>query len=178
MSWKEKLRKYEWVLIPLVLVVGSFFGGSYYGQQKVLASIELKSDTITKVVPVFKDFPQPVKTAQLGFVSIPSYKFLSDTITTVETAYLHDTTVVYLPREQKYYEEEEGKLRLWVSGYDPRLDRYELDLPQTIINNTVTEKASRWGISVNGGYGAALNGKNVILSPYIGIGISYTILRL
>ena len=178
MSWKEKIRGFEWVLIPLVLVVGSFIGGSYYGQRKVISGIEEKRDTVVKVVPIYKDFPQPQKTAHLGYVAIPAYKFLSDTITTVETAYLHDTTVVYLPREQKYYNEADGKLRLWISGYEPRLDRYELDLPETTITNTVKVKQSRWGISINGGYGFAADGQSARLSPYIGIGISYTILRL
>lgn len=173
MSWKERLRKYEWILIPLVLAVGSFFGGSYCGQQKVLASIESKSDTITKIVPVYKDFPEPVKTARLGYVAVPTYKFLSDTITTVETAYLHDTTVVYLPREQKYYEEADGKLRLWVSGYNPRLDRYELDLPQTIITNTVKVTNPKWAFLLNGGFETEVIGKSILLYPFIETGVLY-----
>ena len=178
MKWKDAIRKYEWVAIPLVLVVVSFLGGSRYGQKKVLASIENKSDTIVRVVPVYKNFPQPQKTAILGYLSVPKYKFLTDTINTVESLVLHDTTVVYLPREQKYYTEADGALRLWVSGYDPRLDRYELDLSETVITNTVTEKASRWGLSINAGYGFSLHDKIVYPSPYIGVGISYTILRL
>ena len=54
---KGILRKCEWVVVPAVLLLGSFFGGSYYGQQKVLANIETRSDTVTKVVAVYKDLP-------------------------------------------------------------------------------------------------------------------------
>lgn len=178
MSTRDAIKKYGWLLIPLFLVLISFYGGAKYGEKKVLSGIEVKADTVTKVVTVYKDFPQPQETAQIGYISVPMYKFLTDTVNTVEMAYLHDTTVVYLPREQKYYEEENGSLRLWVSGYDPRLDRYELDKKETVITNTVTVKPSRWGISIYGGYGAAYYDKRVILAPSIGIGITYTFLRL
>lgn len=134
-------------------------------------------DTVTKVVAVYKDFPNPQKEAFSGYLGVPLYKFITDTIRAVETVYSHDTTVVYLPREQKYYSEADGKLRLWISGYEPRLDRYELDLPTTTITNTVKEKPSRWGLGVSAGYGAAMQAdKTVVLSPFIGIGIQYNFL--
>lgn len=171
--------KNEWIIVPiaLLLLVAAFFGGDYYGQRKVENSLESKTDTVVKVVPVYKDFPDPVSTASAGFISIPTYAFITDTVTQEKLAVIHDTTVVYLPREQKYYEEDEGRLRLWVSGYDPRLDRYELDRIEKVVTQTIVEKPSRWGLSLSGGYGAAYYDKRVILAPYIGIGISYTFLR-
>ena len=177
MSVKDTIKKYEWVLVPLLLVVAAFFGGDYYGQRKVENSLVAERDTVIKTVTVYKDFPDPVSSATAGFVSVPTYKFITDTVTLEKLAVLHDTTVVYLPKEQKYYEEEEGRLRLWVSGYEPALDRYELDAQTITITNTVYEKASRWGLSISGGYGAAYTDKKVQFGPYIGIGISYTFLR-
>lgn len=177
MTFKEALKKSGWVIPVLLVLGGTFFGGLKYGEHRAYSSIETSRDTVVKTVTVYKDFPQPKETALAGFVSVPKYLFIADTITAEKAVFLHDTTIVYLPREQKYYEEEEGRLRLWVSGYDPRLDRYELDA-QTI---TITEKTkitpSRWGISINGGYGATLVDKTVKFSPYIGVGISYTIVR-
>lgn len=178
MKWKDAIRKYEWVAIPLVLVVASFLGGSYYGQRKVLASITEHRDTVIKIATIYKDFPQPQKTALSGFIGIPRYKFLTDTLKSVETLVLHDTTVVYLPREEKYYEEADGRLRIWVSGYEPRLDRYELDERTITINNTVQAKPPRWGFSVNGGYGVALTNSGISFAPYVGFGLSYTFLWL
>lgn len=176
MKWKDAIRKYEWVAIPLVLVVVSFLGGSRYGQKKVLASIESKSDTIVRVVPVYKDFPQPQKTAILGYLSVPKYKFLTDTINTVESLVLHDTTVVYLPREQKYYSEADGALRLWVSGYEPRLDRYEVDYKTVYVTQTLTKKPPRWGLGISAGFGATISKERVVsLAPYIGIGLQYNL---
>jgi len=178
MTAGEFFKKYAWLLIPLLLVLVSFYGGMKYGERRAVSHVDVVADTVTKVVTIYKDFPQPIETAKIGYIAVPMYKFLTDTVNTVETAYLHDTTVVYLPREQKCYEEENGSLRLWVSGYDPRLDRYELDKTETVITNTVTVKPSRWGISIYGGYGAAYYDKRVILAPSIGIGITYTFLRL
>jgi len=173
MKWRETIKKCEWVLIPLILVIASFFGGSYYGERKAYANMESVRDTVVKVVTVYKDFPNAKETAQIGYVSVPSYKFLSDTVTNEIVTFLHDTTVVYLPREQRYYEEDEGRLRLWVSGYDPRLDRYELDRVETTITNTITPKRKRWGLTLSGGYGVALADGKVVLSPFVGAGFSY-----
>lgn len=177
MSDSEKIRKYEWI-VPVVLIVAAFFGGDYYGQRKVEKSLVSERDTVIKTVTVYKDFPDPIKTAKVGYIAVPKYLFLPDSVDRPVPYAVHDTTTqyVYLPREQKYYEEEEGRLRLWVSGYDPRLDRYELDAQVITITNTVTEKRSRWGIGISGGYGVTLVGKTVQLSPYIGIGINYTFL--
>lgn len=165
------------ILVTLLLTVAAFLVGDCCGQHKVENSIVSKTDTIIRVVPVYKDFPDPVASASVGFIPIPSYAFITDTVTKEHYIPVHDTTVLYLPREQKYYEEDEGRLRLWISGYDPRLDRYELDHIETVVTNTVTQKASRWGLSLVGGYGAAYYDKRVILAPYIGIGLSYTFLR-
>ena len=174
MSLKEVVKKYEWI-IPIVLIVAAFFGGDYYGHRKVEKSLVSETDTITKIVTVYKDFPQPIETAQIGFIPVPMYKFITDTVNTVETAYLHDTTVVYLPREEKYYEEEEGRLRMWVSGYDPRLDRYEFDAIIKTITNTIYVTPSRWSFSVSAGLGVTygLVNKTIDAGPTIVLGGSY-----
>lgn len=174
MEIKKSIRKFEW-FVPIVLIVGSFFGGSYYGQWRMSANLESKCDTVTKIVPVYKDFPQPQKTAKMGYVSVPAYKFLTDTIKSVEWAEIavHDTTVVYLPKQQKFYNEEDGKLRIWVSGYEPSLDRYELDKTEMTITQTITPKLKRWSLGVTVGYGLTLQEK-ATPSPFLGIGVTYS----
>lgn len=179
MKLREAIRKYEWVLIPLILVVGSFFGGAYYGEQKTLSSLDSKSDTVTKVVTIWKDFPQPVKTAQLGHIAVPSVYFLTDTITRTEWVEIavHDSIpqYVYLPKEQKFYSEDEGRLRIWVSGYQPNLDRFEFDKAETTITQTVVHR-QRWSFSVSGGLGATYDvfKKGIAVGPSIVVGGSYS----
>lgn len=175
---KKLLRGCEWVLIPALILLSVFYGGMRWGEKKALDGMVAKRDTVTKIVSVYKNFPEPQKTALVGYFAVPRYKFLTDTLKSVETLVLHDTTLVYLPREQRYYEEDSARVRIWISGYEPRLDRYEFDIPTTTVTTTVVQRASRWGLSINAGYGFSLHDKIVYPSPYIGVGISYTILRL
>ena len=175
MTFKEAIRKCEWVIVPVVILIGCFLGGAYYGQQRTLSGIETARDTVTKVVTVYKDFPQETKTTLAGFISVPRYKFFTDTVMRVETAYLHDTTVVYLPREQKYYEEEDSKVKIWVSGYEPRLDRYEISWPETTITQTVVQKQKRWHLSLQAGWGVTFANGNVYTGPTVSAGLSYSL---
>lgn len=176
---KETLKILVWWLLPAVLVAASFLAGSHHGRVMASSEIEVQRDTITKIISVYKDFPEPAKTALTGYISVPSYKFITDTVLAVESREItvHDTTVVYLPRERKYYEENDGRLRLWVSGYEPRLDRWELDEQQTTITQTIAERRSRWSLGLTAGYGAALSDGTVRMSPYIGIGVSYALIQ-
>lgn len=174
-----RLRKCEWLIVPAVLIAAAWFSGDYYGRKKVIQSYESKTDTVTKIVTVFKDYPEPTKTAIVGFVPVPTYKFLTDTVKAVEWAEIavHDTTVIYLPREQKYYEREEGRLKVWISGYEPSLDRYEISWPETTITQSYVQRPRRWSLGVTAGYGATLHDKAVVLSPYVGVGLTYALLQ-
>lgn len=158
----------------LGVIVSAWLLGSRHGQRVALEQ-ETRTDTVTRIVTVYKDFPQPQKSAITGQIAVPAYKFIADTIKRVETREitLHDTTIVFLPREQKYYEEADGRLRLWVSGYDPMLDRWELDERETTVTRTVLPR--RWSIGITAGYGAAIHDKTVMLSPFVGVGVNYAI---
>lgn len=160
-------------ILALVAFVLSFGAGYHVGSHR---PVEVVRDTSEVLVLRWKDLPKPANTALDGFVPVPSYKFISDTVDRIKTVELaiHDTTVVYLPREEKYYEENDGRLRLWVSGYEPRLDRWELDEKVATIKETVQEPRKRWGFGVTAGYGASIGAdRSVTLSPFVGVGISY-----
>lgn len=98
-------------------------------------------------------------------------------VQTTDTLRLRDTLYIQLPREQKEYSGDD--YRAWVSGYRPQLDSLQI-YPQTqLITNTVTypkPKPKMWGIGIQTGYGAVINGNQVITSPYIGVGISWNML--
>lgn len=109
---------------------------------------------------------------------VPTYIRTTDTIRLKipVTEVFRDTVYVSLPREEKVYED--STYRAQISGYEPRLDYIEV-YPTTIhITETITERTRRkpWGLGVNVGYGAALHDRQVMLSPYIGIGVSYNFL--
>lgn len=169
---KEQLRYILAGAAVMALMFLSFTAGRITAP---LSEVERVTDTVTKVVTRYKDFPDPVKTAKAGFVRIPAYRFISDTVTQERNLIVHDTTAIYITREQKYYEEADGALRLWISGVDPRLDRYEWDQTTTTITETIRPKPKRWSLSITAGYGVAVAGKQIQLAPFIGAGISYNI---
>lgn len=97
-------------------------------------------------------------------------------VTVADTIRLSDTVYLRLPREIKRYED--SLYRAQVSGYRPALDWVEV-YPQTVYLTKVvkTQDVRRWGIGLQAGYGAYAAGGQVRLAPYLGVGISYDIVR-
>lgn len=94
-------------------------------------------------------------------------------VAVADTVRITDTLYMALGRETKEYSSEH--FRAQVSGFSPSLDWIDI-FPETktITNTTILkEKPKRWGIGIQAGYGISTNG----LSPYIGIGISYDLVR-
>lgn len=82
-----------------------------------------------------------------------------------------------LEREQLHYKD--SSYEAWVSGYKPSLDSISIFThSQTIFVDHVPDirKKTHWGIGIQAGYGASVYNKEVVMTPYIGIGISYNIL--
>lgn len=94
-----------------------------------------------------------------------------------DTVKVLDTTYVVISREQKRYIGDDYEA--WVSGYRPVLDSIYV-FPETryiteeIISAT---KSKRWGIGIQAGYGMALPGGKPVFAPYVGVGISYNLIR-
>lgn len=162
-----------WCIAAALMVCAFFFGRTT--ALKSIAEGEKTVDTVTKYVPMWKDFPQPTKTVQMGSIAVPKYLFLADSVDRLVPYAVHDTTTqyVYLPREQKYYEEADGHLRLWVSGYEPRLDRWEADFKETVVAETYKPPPKRWGIGLAAGYGLSLVDGIIKPAPTVSIVVSY-----
>lgn len=135
---------------------------------------ETKSNT-TKVtlidtVPYYKPVPKDslvVKyiTEQLPIANDTTQDHIADASNMV------DSIEVQLPIEQKRYAD--STYTAYVSGYKPRLDSIFIYPRQEVLTVTKREKHKRWSIGIHAGYGAALKGEPQ-LSPYIGIGVSYS----
>lgn len=93
-----------------------------------------------------------------------------------DTVRVSDTVYVRLPRERKVYAD--TNFTAWVSGFRPRLDSIEVYPVTRYITETVyRDTRKRWGIGIQAGYGIGLDGGKVTGVPYIGIGISYDLIR-
>lgn len=152
------------VLAALCLLSGYFLG------RRATSSSEAKIETITDTLRIRdtllieKPVPVEVRVVDTMLVAV------TDTISINDTVYLH------LPREIKHYED--SLFRAQVSGYRPALDWIEV-YPQreVVTRNIFVDSRKRWGIGLQAGYGAYATGGQVRLAPYLGIGISWNLIR-
>lgn len=84
---------------------------------------------------------------------------------------MHDTIYVYLPQENIVWQDD--RCIVYAHGISPQVDSVTHFNSNMVVTKTVTSKPKRWGIGVSAGYGLSKDG----LSPYIGLGISYDIVR-
>ena len=84
---------------------------------------------------------------------------------------MHDTVFVYLPQESIVWQDD--RCIVYAHGVNPQVDSVTHFNTNMVVTKTVTSKPKRWGIGVSAGYGMSKDG----LSPYIGLGISYNIIR-
>lgn len=91
----------------------------------------------------------------------------------IDTIRLHDTLYVWLQREQ--IEWEDSLAKVYASGIRPAIDSVVHYRKELHITAPVPRKPQkRWGIGVQSGVGMDAGGS---ISPYIGVGISYELIR-
>lgn len=147
--------------LTIIALVAAFAFGRYTVRTDVVTVTEdrvvydtivrtdVRVDTVTRERVVYRDLP----------------------IVRHDTVVLRDTVKVavpiyhYVKRDSLYYIEAEG--------YDVRFKRIEV-YPRTVYQTrTITKQPSRWGVGVQVGIGATDNG----LSPYVGVGVQYHLIR-
>lgn len=165
------MKGWKIMLIALVFVLGFLFGHKT-GKRVGNGGTRERVDTLIVYRTKAADSPRETASRAVGTIAVPMtrWAFFTDTIERENRTYIaiHDT--VYLEREEKYYSELDGRLRMWVSGYEPSLDRWELDEKETTVR--VTPKKPRWSVGIGAGYGIGKNG----LTPMAGVTIGYDII--
>lgn len=81
-----------------------------------------------------------------------------------------DSVCIDLPIMQKTYGD--STYTAWVSGYDVTLDSIRVYRREDVVTITEKQPAKRWHIGLTGGYGLCTAG----LQPYIGIGVTYSLI--
>ena len=154
------------LLFNIVNAVGYFVNelrNSHSSEMKVKVDTLFVYDTIFIEKPVIKK----VETIDTLLLPVP----------TTDTLMLHDTVFVHLPIEQRQYSD--PRYTAWVSGYRPQLDSiliYQRTEYITKEIKTVT-KPKRWGIGLQVGYGVSLHNGQIHPAPYIGVGLSYSLIN-
>lgn len=151
-----------YLAIALSIVVGAacLRYGYQRGKRDALAGLKPQRDTIILREVITRPNPKPAEIK-------PDIRH--------DTIRLRDTIPVPVPIEQKVYADSD--YRAVVSGWHASLDTISV-YPKTMVITEITPveipaPPKRWGLGIAAGYGASKDG----LSPYVGVGISYSILQ-
>ena len=88
--------------------------------------------------------------------------------------YLHETDTVLVPLPREQVEWRDSLATVWASGVAVEVDSVRHYVQQLVITEKViVPERKAWGLGVTAGYGFSKQG----LSPFIGVGVSWTPLR-
>lgn len=160
-----------WILLLVAALVAAVSVLSWrLGYRSAVAeSIETpKADTLIVRDTVTVEYPVPILTT------------ITDTLLVAypDIVIIHDTTFVQLPKERKEYS---GKdYRAVVSGYQPSLDLIKV-FPETKVVARIisvpSRKRSHFALSLQAGYGITFQDNRITPLPYIGAGLSYSLVE-
>ena len=164
------MKGWQYILTGVGIAVAVLIGvliGQKHPQKSPVEPIKEKVDTLLIFDTITLTKPIFVEKIQLDSVYMP----------VTDTLWKHDTLYVYLEREQIQWQD--SLCRVYASGINPQVDSVTHFVQETIITREISvpvKVKSRWGLGIQVGYGAGINGKQVYLTPYVGVGISYNIL--
>lgn len=184
----EKVKNIALLLFLAVFIASLCLNVHHYTKREQEPYRDTIRTTFVDTIPYYKPVPKEEKplgniTAKLP-VSVPKFpengKNLQDSVQdfgkSVPNDHFEDmgekvtpdSADVVIPITQKVYED--STYKAYVSGYKASLDSFYI-YPQTKVI-TIREQPQRWHIGITAGYGVTAKG----LEPYIGIGISYSII--
>ena len=176
MNIKDDTIKYFLKIITLVFAVLLIFNivnaiGYFVNEHRNAhpGEMKVKVDTLFVYDTIFVEKPVINKVEIIDTLLLP--------VPITDTLMLHDTVLVHLPIEQRQYSD--PRYTAWVSGYRPQLDSIRIYQQREFITKeikTVT-KSKRWGIGLQAGYGIALHKGQIHPAPYIGVGLSYSLIN-
>ena len=164
------MKGWQYILTGVGIAVAVLIGfliGQKHPQKSPVEPIKEKVDTLLIFDTITLTKPVFVEKIQLDSVYMP----------VTDTLWKHDTLYVYLEREQIQWQD--SLCRVYASGINPQVDSVTHFVQETIITREISvpvKVKSRWGLGIQVGYGAGINGKQVYMTPYVGVGISYNIL--
>lgn len=165
----------------LALCAICFWAGRRSSKPEVVEKV--RTDTLVVWDTVKVDSPIPYVSRELKdslrlLVAVNSYQsqVIDSLIDEIGNPPMDTIIEVSVPRWQKEYVDEQ--YRAWVSGYDPALDSIRVYSRTHYVTMTVRETAApkRWHIGPTVGMGIGTADGKVVTTPYVGIGVTYSIL--
>ena len=176
MNIKDDTIQYFLKIITLVFGILLLFNivnaiGYFVNEQRNSHSSEMKVkvDTLFVYDTIFVEKPVIKKVEIIDTLRLP--------VPITDTLMLHDTVFVHLPIEQRQYSD--PRYTAWISGYRPQLDSIRIYQQTEYITKEIkaVTKHKRWGLGLQAGYGVSLHNGQLFPAPYIGVGLSYSIIN-
>ena len=176
MNIKDDTIQYFLKIITLVFGILLLFNivnaiGYFVNEQRNSHSSEMKVkvDTLFVYDTIFIEKPVINKVEIIDTLLLP--------VPITDTLMLHDTVFVHLPIGQRQYSD--PRYTAWVSGYRPQLDSIHIYQQTQYITKEVkvATKPKRWRLGLQAGYGVSLHNGQLFPAPYIGVGLSYSIIN-
>lgn len=156
------MKRLPWILVAL-LVLAVLFLWSRQHEPSTLPGPDTTDYVDT--IPFYYPVPKDSVIIRYETVKLPVKK---DTCEAEQDTCAPDSVDVVIPITQKSYED--SLYRLWVSGYDVRLDSIKVNsrTREIRIPVLVPAKQKRWGLGLQVGYGYPTG-------VYVGVGLSYNL---
>lgn len=156
------------ICLLLAALLLAYCAGCNTAQQRAISSAIQQADTLVIHDTITREMP----------VYITNTRVRTEYVPVRDTLRLHDTLFVPITIEKRVYKD--SLYRAEISGYKPRLDKIEIyQQTRTItkVEQVLVKDKKRWGLGIQAGYGVGIHSGVVYTTPYIGVGVSYNLLR-
>jgi hypothetical protein len=156
------------ICLLLAALLLAYCAGCNTAQQRAISSAIQQADTLVIHDTITREMP----------VYITNTRVRTEYVPVRDTLRLHDTLFVPITIEKRVYKD--SLYRAEISGYKPSLDKIEIyQQTRTItrVEQVLVKDKKRWGLGIQAGYGVGIHSGVVYTTPYIGVGVSYNLLR-
>lgn len=156
------------ICLLLAALLLAYCAGCNTAQQRAISSAIQQADTLVIHDTITREMP----------VYITNTRVRTEYVPVRDTLRLHDTLFVPITIEKRVYKD--SLYRAEISGYKPSLDKIEIyQQTHTItkVEQVLVKDKKRWGLGIQAGCGVGIHSGVVYTTPYIGVGVSYNLLR-
>lgn len=156
------------ICLLLAALLLAYCAGCNTAQQRAISSAIQQADTLVIHDTITREMP----------VYITNTRVRTEYVPVRDTLRLRDTLFVPITIEKRVYKD--SLYRAEISGYKPSLDKIEIyQQTRTItkVEQVLVKDKKRWGLGIQAGYGVGIHSGVVYTTPYIGVGVSYNLLR-
>ena len=153
------MKRISYLLICLLgISIGLLIGQKMSGPAEIKEIEKIKTVRITDTVKVPEPIPYLIENTDTVYVT---------------QMYIGNGEPLEVPLIKQTVTYSDSTYKAVISGYNPKLEYIETYNTTHYITEFVREKPKKWGIGIQAGYGVGRNG----LQPYVGVGVSYNLIR-